>query len=179
MPNLQAPTALCLLTNERRDIFGGTPSSSVAPLGPDPSFLLLREFSREEVGGSISPSVSSRNWDKMKEKKKINNNKKKGTGGRDISQLFQSKEKKKSVNSRHSAQKVSAKTQPPNKGLSQLYLASGISCQGLTNSAWWEYGITECNPGLCCRERSVQQSAGWRETHPGVAVQVINHLEQR
>lgn len=48
---------LCLLTNERRDIFAGIPSSSVAPLGPDPSFLLFREFSLEEVGGSILPST--------------------------------------------------------------------------------------------------------------------------
>lgn len=58
---------LCLLTSERRDIFGGIPSSSVAPLGPDPSFLLFREFSLEEVGGSILPSASSKNWNKMKE----------------------------------------------------------------------------------------------------------------
>lgn len=52
---------LCLLTSERRDIFGGIPSSSVAPLGPDPSFLLFREFSLEEVGGSILPSTSRKN----------------------------------------------------------------------------------------------------------------------
>lgn len=39
-------------------------------------------------------------------------------------EIFLNSSKAESVNSRHSVQKVSAKTQPPNKGLSQLYLAS-------------------------------------------------------
>lgn len=60
------------------------------------------------------PSASSKNWNKMKE---IEKEKKK-------KEIFLSSSKAELVNSTHSTQKVSAKTEPPNKELSQLYLAS-------------------------------------------------------
>lgn len=61
------------------------------------------------------PSTSSKNWNKIKEREKRKKKKR---------EIFLSSSKAESVNSRHSVQKVSAKTQPPHKGLSQLYLAS-------------------------------------------------------
>lgn len=62
------------------------------------------------------PSTSRKNWNKMKEREKRKKKKRK--------EIFFSSSKTESVNSRQSVQKVSAKTQPPHKGLSQLYLAS-------------------------------------------------------
>lgn len=62
------------------------------------------------------PSTSSKNWNKMKERGEKKKEKKE--------EIFLSSSEAEPVNSRHSVQKVRAKTQPPNKGLSQLYLAS-------------------------------------------------------
>lgn len=87
-------------------------------------------------------------------------------------EIFLSSSKTESVNSRHSAQKVSAKTQPPHKGLSQLYLASAAKAwQTVPGGNTESFNATQS----CSAERSVQQSAGWRDTETRVAMQIINH----
>lgn len=157
-PNLPSTSSshLCLLTNERRDIFAGIPSSSVAPLGPDPSFLLFREFSLEEVGGSILPST--RPIEAATEADK------------EIYIFFSSSKAKNQSTAgrayRRSVQRHSHLT------------------RGLASSIWHQLprldkqclvGILNRLMQLCSAERSTQQSAASRETHTRVAVRVINH----
>lgn len=95
-----------------------------------------------------------------------------GEGKKEKKEIFLSSSKAESVNSRQSVQKVSAKTQPPHKGLSQLYLASAAKAwQTVPGGNTESFNATQS----CSAERSVQQSAGWRDTETRVAMQIINH----